>query len=89
MNLRLASIIRKEFIQIIRDPRTMIAYYRDADPPVVPAWICGNHGCKKYPTGRLGSKPDPTVASASGCFSKCRLFQYCLYSGFSKMNIEI
>ena len=59
MNLRLASIIRKEFIQIIRDSRDDGPYYCDADPSTFPAGVRGNHRMSKTSRWLFGIKTGP------------------------------
>ena len=57
MNSRLISIIRKEFIQIFRDPRTLVLIIVMPMHATVPAGLRGDDGCKKYLHCGLGSEP--------------------------------
>ena len=84
MVLRLISLIRKEFIQILRDPRTLIVIIV---MPIAMLFLLGyaaNTDVKNLPDCSLGSEPYAVFPRSVGCISFGKLLHDCLSGWFSR-----
>ena len=75
-NSRISSIIRKEFLQLFRDPRTLALAVVIPNCAIIPVGICRHIRCAEYPHGSLGPKQIAAVASVAGCLPRRRLFHH-------------